>query len=83
MVAPMTGTLASPTLPLASGEPVPPGPAMLAQAPVREEEKQLLALNQQGRLDLERLLSNELFPKIDQDDAGADEQRRQDEARGN
>jgi monovalent cation:proton antiporter-2 (CPA2) family protein len=54
---------------------------LLAQASVREQEKQLLALNQQGRLDLERLLSNELFPKIDQDDAGADEQRRQDEAR--
>ena len=54
---------------------------LLAQASVREEEKQLLALNQQGRLDLEQLLSKELFPQIDQDDAGADEQRRQDEAR--
>ena len=55
---------------------------LAAQAPIRQSEKQLLALNQQGRLDLERLLTNELLPQVDQNDARADEQRREDEARG-
>ena len=56
---------------------------LLRQMAVRQEETQLMALNQQGRVDLEQLLTSELLPKIDQDDAGADEKRRQDEARSN
>ena len=53
---------------------------VLRQMAVRQEETQLLALNQQGRVDLEQLLSSELAPAVDQHDAGADEKRRQDEA---
>jgi monovalent cation:proton antiporter-2 (CPA2) family protein len=54
---------------------------MLKQMSVRQEETQLMALNQQGRRDLERLLTSELLPPVDQNDAAADEQRRKDEAR--
>jgi hypothetical protein len=54
---------------------------LLRQMAVRQEETQLMALNQQGRVDLERLLTNELLPQVDQDDARADEKRGRDEAR--
>jgi voltage-gated potassium channel Kch len=53
---------------------------LLRQMSVRQEETQLMALNQQGRVDLEQLLTSELLPKVDQDDAGADEKRGKDEA---
>jgi glutathione-regulated potassium-efflux system ancillary protein KefC len=53
---------------------------LLRQMAVRHEETQVMALNQQGRRDLEQLLTSELLPKIDQDDAAADEQRRKDKA---
>jgi len=49
---------------------------MLAQqAPHRKEVKQLIALNQQGRRDIERLLAQELRAQVDQHDAGGDQQR--------
>ena len=54
---------------------------MLRQMAVRQEEKQLISLNQQGRVDLERLLASELLPAVDQDQAAADEKRRENEAR--
>jgi voltage-gated potassium channel Kch len=54
---------------------------LLRQMAVRHEETQIMALNQQGRRDLEQLLTSELLPKIDQDDAAADEQRGKDKAR--
>jgi monovalent cation:proton antiporter-2 (CPA2) family protein len=50
---------------------------MELQAPHRGEVKQLIELNQQGRRDLEKLLTAE----IHQRDAGSDEQRGQGEAR--
>ena len=53
---------------------------LLRQMSVRQEETQLMALNQQGRLDLEQLLTSELLPKVDQNDAGADRERREDKA---
>ena len=56
---------------------------LLRQMSVRQEETQLMALNQQGRLDLEQLLTSELLPAVDQNDAGADRKRRQDKADGN
>jgi monovalent cation:proton antiporter-2 (CPA2) family protein len=55
---------------------------LLKQMAVRQEETQLMALTQQGRRDLERLLGNELFAQVDQNDAAANEERREDEARG-
>jgi monovalent cation:proton antiporter-2 (CPA2) family protein len=56
---------------------------MLAlQAPHRGEVKQLIALNQQGRRDLEQLLARELFAQIDERDSGSDQQRRDGEAAG-
>ena len=54
---------------------------LLRQMAVRHEETQIMALNQQGRRDLEQLLTSELLPKIDQDNAAADEQRGKDKAR--
>jgi glutathione-regulated potassium-efflux system ancillary protein KefC len=56
---------------------------LLRQMSVRQEETQLMALNQQGRLDLEQLLTSELLPAVDQDNAGADRERGKDETRGN
>jgi len=53
---------------------------LLRQMAVRQEDAQLMAVSQQGRVDLERLLTNELLPQIDQNDAGADRGRREDEA---
>jgi monovalent cation:proton antiporter-2 (CPA2) family protein len=50
---------------------------MERQAPMRGEVKQLIALNQQGRSDLEKLLTAE----IHQRDAGGDERRGEGEAR--
>jgi len=50
---------------------------MELQAPMRGEVKQLIALNQQGRRDLEKLLTAE----IHQRDAGRDESRGEGEAR--
>jgi glutathione-regulated potassium-efflux system protein KefB len=50
---------------------------MEQQVPLRGEVKQLIALNQQGRLDLEKLLTAE----IHQRDPGRDERRREGEAR--
>jgi monovalent cation:proton antiporter-2 (CPA2) family protein len=55
---------------------------LLKQMAVRKEEKQLISLNQQGRRDLEQLLGNELFAQVDQNDAAANEERREDKARG-
>jgi monovalent cation:proton antiporter-2 (CPA2) family protein len=52
---------------------------LLRQMAVRQEDAQLMALNQQGRVDLERLLTNELLP-VDKNNAGADEKRGEDEA---
>jgi monovalent cation:proton antiporter-2 (CPA2) family protein len=49
---------------------------------VRSEETQLISLNQQGRRDLEQLLGNELLAQVDQNDAAANEERREDKARG-
>jgi len=46
---------------------------MLRQMSVRQEETQLMALNQQGRRDLEQLLTSELLPQVDRNDAAADE----------
>ena len=54
---------------------------LLRQMAVRQEETQLMALNQQGRVDLEQLLSSELLPKIDQHDAAGDQKRGEGEAR--
>jgi glutathione-regulated potassium-efflux system ancillary protein KefC len=54
---------------------------LLRQMAVRQEETQLMALNQQGRVDLERLLSTELLAPVHQGDAGGDEQRGEQEAR--
>ena len=48
---------------------------MEQQAPHRGETKQLIALNLQGRRDLEALLARESLTKIDERDAGGDEQR--------
>jgi hypothetical protein len=50
---------------------------MERQAPMRGEVKQLIALNQQYRSDLEKLLTAE----IHQRDAGGDERRGEGEAR--
>jgi voltage-gated potassium channel Kch len=55
---------------------------LLKQMAVRQEETQLISINQQGRRDLEQLLGNELLAQVDQNDAAANEDRRQDEARG-
>jgi hypothetical protein len=49
---------------------------------VRSEETQLISLNQQGRRDLEQLLGNELLAQVDQNDAAANQERREDKARG-
>jgi len=54
---------------------------LLRQMAVRQEETQLMALNQQGRVDLERLLTSELAPAVHQDDAAGDEKRGEQEAR--
>jgi monovalent cation:proton antiporter-2 (CPA2) family protein len=54
---------------------------LLRQMAVRQEDAQLMAVSQQGRVDLERLLTNELLPKVDQHDAGADQQRGEHESR--
>jgi voltage-gated potassium channel Kch len=54
---------------------------LLKQMAVRQEETQLIALGQQGRRDLERLLTNELAAPVDQNDAAANEERRGREAR--
>jgi voltage-gated potassium channel Kch len=55
---------------------------MLKQMAVREDDSKLISLNQQGRVDLERLLTNELLPaQVDQDDAAADRERRERESR--
>jgi monovalent cation:proton antiporter-2 (CPA2) family protein len=53
---------------------------LLRQMAVRQEETQLMALTQQGRVDLEQLLTSELVPQVHQDDAGADEKRGKGEA---
>jgi len=50
---------------------------MERQAPLRGEVKQLIALNQQGRRDLEKLLTAEIYQR----DPGGDEQRGEGEAR--
>jgi len=55
---------------------------LLKQMAVRGQEAQLISLGQQGRVDLERLLTNELVAQVDQHDAPANQERRQDEARG-
>jgi glutathione-regulated potassium-efflux system ancillary protein KefC len=55
---------------------------LLKQMAVRQEETQLMALNQQGRRDLEQLLGNELLAQVDQNDAAANEERREDKTRG-
>jgi hypothetical protein len=55
---------------------------LLKQMAVRQEEPQLISLNQQGRADLERLLTNELLTQVDQNDAAANQERREDKARG-
>jgi monovalent cation:proton antiporter-2 (CPA2) family protein len=55
---------------------------LLKQMAVRQEEAQLIALGQQGRRDLERLLTNELAAPVDQHDAAANQERGQHEARG-
>ncbi len=44
---------------------------LAAQAPLRQEEKQLLALNQQGRRDLEKLLSRESLAPLAENESGA------------
>jgi len=54
---------------------------LLRQMAVRQEETQLMALNQQGRVDLEQLLSTELLPAVHQDDAAGDQKRGEQEAR--
>jgi monovalent cation:proton antiporter-2 (CPA2) family protein len=54
---------------------------LLKQMAVRKEETQLIALGQQGRRDLEQLLTNELAAPVDQNDAAANEERRGREAR--
>jgi glutathione-regulated potassium-efflux system ancillary protein KefC len=53
---------------------------LLRQMAVRQEETQLMALNQQGRVDLERLLSTELLAPVHQGDAAGDQQRGEQEA---
>jgi monovalent cation:proton antiporter-2 (CPA2) family protein len=53
---------------------------LLRQMAVRQEETQLMALTQQGRVDLEQLLTSELVPQVHQDDAAADEKRGKGEA---
>ena len=50
---------------------------MEQQAPLRGEVKQLIALNQQGRLDLEKLLTAEIYQR----DPGRDQRRGEGEAR--
>jgi glutathione-regulated potassium-efflux system ancillary protein KefC len=55
---------------------------LLRQMAVRQEDTQLMALNQQGRVDLERLLRTELLPPVHQGDAAGDEKRGEQEARG-
>jgi voltage-gated potassium channel Kch len=47
---------------------------LVEQAPHRKETKRLIALQQQGRRDLEALLSSELRAQVDQDDADGDQQ---------
>jgi glutathione-regulated potassium-efflux system protein KefB len=54
---------------------------MEQQAPHRAETKQLIALNVQGRRDLEALLARESVTKIDERDAGGNEQRGEGEVR--
>jgi len=54
---------------------------LLRQMAVRQEETQLMALNQQGRVDLERLLTTELAPAVDQNDAAGDQKRGEHESR--
>ena len=53
---------------------------LLRQMAVRQEETQLMALNQQGRVDLERILTSERLPPVDQGDAAGDQQRGEQEA---
>ena len=55
---------------------------LVEQAAHRGEETRLIALNQQGRRDLERLLAQELGAQVDQRDAAGDEQRAGGEVRG-
>jgi monovalent cation:proton antiporter-2 (CPA2) family protein len=55
---------------------------LLKQMAVRQEETQMIALGQQGRRDLEQLLTNELLAPVDQHDAAANEERREHKARG-
>lgn len=55
---------------------------LLRQMAVRQEETQLMALNQQGRVDLEQLLRTELLPAVHQDDAAGDQKRGEHETRG-
>ncbi|TAK82536.1 MAG: glutathione-regulated potassium-efflux system protein KefC [Betaproteobacteria bacterium] len=54
---------------------------LVEQAPHRKEIRRLIALQQQGRRDLENLLMKELGAQVDEHDARADEQRAGDEAR--
>jgi len=54
---------------------------MEQQAPHRGETKQLIALNLQGRRDLEALLARESLTKIDERDSRGDEQRGEGEVR--
>jgi monovalent cation:proton antiporter-2 (CPA2) family protein len=49
---------------------------LVEQAPHRKEIRRLIALQQQGRRDLENLLAKELGAKVDEHDAAGDEQRR-------
>lgn len=48
---------------------------LVQQLPHRGEVKRLIALNQQGRVDLEQLLARELLAKVDEHDAAGDQQR--------
>ena len=50
---------------------------LVQQAPHRKEVRRLIALQQQGRRDLENLLAKELGAQVDEHDAAGDEQRRQ------
>ncbi len=54
---------------------------LVEQAPHRKEIRRLVALQQQGRRDLENLLRSELGAQVDKHDAGADKERAGDEAR--
>ena len=54
---------------------------MEQQAPHRGKTRQLIALNLQGRSDLEALLARESLTKIDERDPGRDEERREGEVR--